>query len=580
MSGELKVRFGDFVLDSTAYRLERGGRRVPIERRPMDVLMFLVERAGRLVTREEIVERFWGADAPIDIDIALNSAIKKARQALRDRAGSPRYIETVQGMGYRFSADVQAIHPAVRAPGAPPMIAVLPFVNFGGGPGRDYVADGFTEEVAAALAQTDPAHLAVIGRTSAMSYKNTTKSLADIGRELNARYLVEGSIRAEGDHLRVTAMLIDAPEQRQIWAESFDSQPVSLLQLQRDVSRSVAEQIRITISPEAAAAVARRHSQNAAAYNLYLQGRHAWHQLTGPTNRRALECYARATALDPNYALAWSGISDAYSASVIKADARPQDVSERARAAAASAIAADPDLAESQTSLGLVEFWFNRNWRRAELAQRKAISLDASYGFAHLQLGIVLAYRGFHDEARDAMRRARELDPLWAMTHALSAHVEFVAGDYDRSLSLARQATAIHPGFWIAGFHLAQAYERLGELDTARAALGDEGATGRNSKMLSLRGYLLARSGEVERAREVLAALEAISRERYLPPYSMALVHAGLGETDAALHWLERALDARDVHLIFLTVDPKWDTLRGEGRFQALVDRCGFAAKM
>jgi tetratricopeptide (TPR) repeat protein len=346
------------------------------------------------------------------------------------------------------------------------------------------------------------------------------------------------------------------------------------------VSRSIAEQIRITISPKTTAALTRRHSQNAVAYDLYLQGRHAWHQLTAPTNRRALECYARATALDPNYALAWSGISDAYSASVINADAQPLEVFQRARDAAASAMAADPDLAESQTSLGLVEFWFNRNWRRAELAQRKAISLDASYGFAHLQLGIVLAYRGFHDEARDAMRRARELDPLWAMTHALSAHVEFVAGDYDRSLSLARQATAIHPGFWIAGFHLAQAYERLGELDTARAALGDEGATGRNSKMLSLRGYLLARSGEVERAREVLAALEAISRERYLPPYSMALVHAGLGETDAALHWLERALDARDVHLIFLTVDPKWDTLRGEGRFQALVDRCGFAAKM
>lgn len=579
MSGDMKVRFGEFVLDVPAYRLEREARRVRIEQRPMDVLIFLVERAGRLVSREEIVERFWGADAPIDIDIALNSAIKKVRQALRDPVGSPVYIETVQGKGYRFAAHVEAIPSASQPAAAPPMIAVLPFANFGGGSDREYVADGFTEEIAAALARTDPDRLAVIGRTSAMTYKGTVKSLADIGRELNARYLVEGSIRVEGDHWRVTATLVDASDQRRIWAGSFDGEAVSLLHLQRDVSRSIAEQIRLTISPDATAGLTRRHSQDTAAYDFYLQGRHAWHQLTGPTNRRALECYARATALDPRYALAWSGMSDAYSASVINADARPLDVWPRAREAAHNAMAADPDLAESQTSLGLVEFWFNWNWTRAELAHRRAISLDGSYGFAHLQLGIILAYRGRFDEAREAMRRARELDPLWAMTHALSAHVEFVAGDYDRSISYARQATAISPGFWIGQFHLAQACEQLGDARGASAALEDADTTGRNSKMLSLRGYLLATAGAVDQARSVLAALEAIGRECYVPPYSMALVHAGLNDADAALLWLERGLEARDVHLIFLAVDPKWGPLRHDRRFQRLIERCGFIGR-
>jgi Flp pilus assembly protein TadD len=192
-------------------------------------------------------------------------------------------------------------------------------------------------------------------------------------------------------------------------------------------------------------------------------------------------------------------------------------------------------------------------------------------------LGIVLAYLGRHDEAREAMRRARELEPFAAVEHALSAHVEFAARDFKSALQLARQATALDPQFWIGQFQLAQVYEQLGGHESMLRAVEITERFGRaNSKMISLRGYTLAKLGRTTEAREVLRTLETLGRERYVPQYAMALVHAGLGESDAAIQSLERGLQARDVNLVFLAVDPKWDAFRTEPRFLDLLNRCGF----
>jgi TolB-like protein/tetratricopeptide (TPR) repeat protein len=513
----------------------------------------------------------------VEVDVAINSAIRKVRQALRDPVERPTYVETVQGKGYRFVAEV--IPPTLEAAGDRDRvtIAVLPFVSLGGGPDREYIADGFTEDVIAALGHVDPERVTVIGRASVMSYKNSPKSPADIGRELNATCLLEGSIRAEADHWRLTASLIRLPEQVRSWSTSFDGRPESMLEWQRDLSETIASQIRVTLSPGRSAAPGRRHTRDPAAYDLYLQGRHAWHQLTPATNRRAVERYMRAVEIDPHYALAWSGIADAHAASAINADARPADVSTLARDAADRAVNSEPDLAEAQTSRGLVSYWFDWDWPSAEASQRKAIALDPNYGFAHLQLGVVLAYLGRIDEARAALHRARELDPLWSLTHALSAHVEYIAGDYEASLEFGRRSIAISPHSWIGYLHLAHAHERMGNAAAALQALQDveERAAG-NSKLLSLRGFILASMNRIDEARAVAHALEAIAAERYLPAYAVALVHAGLGDIEPALGWLDRAYAERDVHLIFLVVDRKWDGCAGDPRFQRLVERCGF----
>lgn len=581
MPGALTTfRFGEFELDTAAYTLRRNGQTVRLERRPMDLLILLVERRRELVSRTDIVERLWGPDVFVDAEMGVNTAIRKVRQALGDAPDAPAFVETVAGRGYRFIANVEmsgAVDVGDAPASGPLTLAVLPFENIGEVPEHQYLADGFTEEATTAVGQIDPERLCVIGRTSVRAYTRSTTPLAEIGRELGATYLVEGSIRAEGRRWRVTARLVRARDQVQIWSASFDSEPSSMLEFQRQLSTAIAEQIRLRLSPDRLSGLERRQSRNAEAYDLYLRGRHLWNQLTPQTNRAAVDHYVRATGLDASYSLAWAGLADAFAASPMNADSPPLDVWPRAREAAGHAVASGDEIAESHTCRAMVRYWLDWDWPAAEADYRTAIELDPAYALAHRMLGVLLATAGRHEEAAAYLKRARELDPLQPMMHALSAHVALLARDNQAGLEFARHATVVGPSFWIGFYQLAWAYERLGEVDLALKALGaaDASSAG-NSKMLSLRGYILATSGRRAEAEEVLRTLEAISRERYVPPYALALVHAGLGHDARALDWLQHAYDVRDVHLIWLPTDPKWDAFRALAPFARLVERCDF----
>lgn len=546
----------------------------------MDLLILLVERRRQLVTRNDMVQRLWGPDVFVDVETGLNTAVRKVRQALGDAPQNAAFVETVPSKGYRFIAQVELIEGAAVENRQQTTIAVLPFENLGN-PEREYLADGLTEETIAALGQIDPDHFFVIGRRSVMAYTSTSKTLAEIGRELSATYLVESSVQSEGGRVRITSKLIRARDQVQIWSESYDAEPSSMLIFQRELSTAIAEQVRRRLSPERLIALARRQTQYPAAYDHYLRGRHFWNQLKPATTRPALDCYARATEVDPEYALAWTGLADAYSTSPINGDARPQEMWPRARDAVAHAVRSEPELAEVQASVGFVNFFLEWDWLAAEAAFRKAIAIDPSYSLAHRLLGTVLSQSGRHEEANAALRRSRELDPLYAMNHSQSALVAFQAGDYPAAIQHGRHAVVIDPEFWISYFQLGQVYTQTGEADLALEVLAKAGRySGGNSKALALRGYLLAKIGRTQEAREVLNTLQTLAREKYVPPYAMALVCAGLSECDNALGWLDRAHDARDVHLLFLPVDPKWDSFRDDPRFVAILKRCGFLDSM
>jgi len=572
-------KFGEFRIEVGKRLLLRGGAPVALTPKAFDTLLHLIQNRQRVVEKDELMQAIW-PDTSVE-ENNLNQNISTLRRVLGETRGENRYIATTPGKGYRFIADVEgggALSVPVQAAPERVTLAVLPFENLSSDPEREYLADGLTEETIAALGQIDPEHLGVIGRTSVMIYKKTTKTLREIGSELVASYLVESTLRGEGGRFRVTSKLIRVKDQVQVWTASYDGEPASVLNFQRELSAAIAEQIRLRLSPERLNALARRQTRNAEAYDLYLRGLHYWHQLTPPTTRRAVECFSHATQLDPEYALAWSGLADANAASPINGDSPPLVMWPLAREAAARSVAAEPNLAEAQTSLGFVKFWFDWDWLMAEAAYRKAIELDPNYPMAHRMLGIVLAHMGRYAEARPEMARLRELDPLLAINHALSAQVAFAGREYAAALQFARHAIVVDPEFWIGLFQLGQAYEQSGESELALEALNKaERFSGGNSKAISLRGYLFAKLGRANEAREVLSTLEAIARERYVPPYAMALVHAGLGESELALEWLDRALAVRDVHLAFLPVDPKWDAFRGDPRFQALLKRCGFS---
>ena len=457
-------------------------------------------------------------------------------------------------------------------------IAVLPFDNLNRDAERDYLASGLTEDTIVSLGRIDPERVSVIGRTSINVYRGTTKSLAEIGRELGTDYLVESSLRAESSHLRITARLVRVRDQVQIWSDSFDRNTSSILGLQQEISSAIAEQVRTRLSPDRQRTLARQHTQNAEAYDFFLRGRHSLNQRTPEAIQRAIDAFQRATVADPTYALAWANLAMAYGSSPLNSDVDPRQVSAHVREAAVRAVAANPDLAEAQHALGHVKWAFEWDWPAAEAAFKRAIDLDPSYSLVHLILAHLLSQTGRHAEAEPFMRRARELDPLNPLSYALSSQVAFQARDYGGALQHANRAIALDQEFWIGHQMRGQALEELGDHDLALKALATAARlSGQNSKPISLTGYILGRSGRTAEARDLLGALEIASRQRYVPPYALALVHAGLGDADAAFEWLDRAYAARDVHLMFLTVDVKWDRYRADPRFGDLLARCGFA---
>jgi DNA-binding winged helix-turn-helix (wHTH) protein/tetratricopeptide (TPR) repeat protein len=571
--------FGDFRIDTGKRLLLRAGDHVPLTPKVFDTLLLLVAHQGQVLDKQELMSAIW-PDTAVE-ENNLNQNISTLRRIFGETRGQNRYIATIPGTGYCFTAEVRTFK--VATPQETPIhirIGVLPFENLGAGPEREYLADGLTEETIATIGQIDPEHFSVIGRTSVMRYKGTTRTLAEIGRELDASYLIESSLRAEGGRLRITSKLIRVHDQLQIWSASYDSEPSSLLTFQRELSIAIAEQVRLRLSPVRLTALVNRQTQNPEAYDLYLHGRYFWNQLTGQTTRRAIEYFTHATTLDAGYALAWAGLTDCYTSAPVHGDAPPLVIMQNARDAIANAVAAEPNLAEVQTALGNFNFWLGWDWSAAEVAYRRAITLDPNLPLAHRMLGVVLSHSCRHGEAYASMQRARELDPLYVMHQSLSSHIAFDARDFPTALHFARQALVVDPEFWIAQLHLAQVAVELGDYDLALDALNKAGRlSAGNSKALSLRGYIFGITGRTAESLEVLQTLEAVARERFVPPYAIALIHAGLGHTDLALDWLARAFDSHDVHLVFLTVDPKWDFFRNEPRFMAVLKRCGFTER-
>ncbi|MDE2273924.1 MAG: winged helix-turn-helix domain-containing protein [Gammaproteobacteria bacterium] len=576
------LRFGEFELDRRAFQLRGAGQAVHLERIPLDILFLLVERCGDLVTREEINEKIWGRNRLIDTSNSINTAIRKIRQALGDDLHAPRFVETVTGKGYRFLPSVAAVDTAETSVNTAAlqarrvMLAVLPFLNLSNDPAQEYFSDGLTEETIANFGQLGSDQLGIIARTSAMAYKGTSKNIADIGRELGVDFALEGSVRRDHNRVRISAQLIRTSDQTHVWAQQYDRDVQDLLELQCELGRAIASQVEIKLAPHVLSLTGQASTVNQVAYDRYLRGRFHLSKLTRPHLERAIEYFREAAQIDPQMAVTYAGIADAQAILPITSEAVPEEVFPLAEQAARKALEIDGRLAEAHCALASLNFWYKWDWTASETHSREAIACNPSHARAHMFYAHLLSNIGRHSEAIAEIEIARQFDPYSPIINTHCAQFRYHAGRYAEAIPILERTLELAPDFWVAYIVLAKTYQQLGRLIEARtAAEKGVGASVGNTEALSLLGYAEGVAGRQKQAQRVLAELQQASAQRYVPPYNFAVVYLGLGDRHRALEWLEKAYVNRDVHMVFLAVEPKWRRLRDEPRFFELLRRVG-----
>ncbi len=564
------VRFGVFEFDPEARELRRQGLKVKLHGQPVQVLELLLRRPGRVVTREELRENLWPEQTFVDFEHGLNAAIQRLREALEDSPNTPHFVETLPRRGYRF------IYPLGRpAQGEITSIAVLPLKNLSGDPAQEYFADGMTEALTTELGKISA--LRVISRQSVMRYKDTEKSLPQIARELNVDAVVEGSALHEGGRVRISTHLIQAVPERHLWAESHERELSSILVLQGEVARAIAEEIKITLTPDEEARLASTRSVNPEAYEAYLKGGY-FQKPTEESLKKSIEYFQQAIRLDPNYAPAYNGLSRSHYLLATFILASDKEHYPKARKAALKALEVDDTLAEAHAALGLVKYEFDWDWTGAAREFRRAIELDPNSGVAHFCYATYLCLRGRMEEAIAETERARALDPLSLTTCLGVGWVLYHAHQYDQAIAGFQRTLELDPDFPPAHMGIGLAYVQKRMYEEAIAELQEAvalGAVGGPSVYTAMLAYAYAVSGRKTEARKILNELKQQMKQRRVSPFNIAEIHTGLGEKGRAFEWLEKAYEERDEDLVYIR-EPILDPLRSDPRFQSLLRRMNF----
>jgi TolB-like protein/DNA-binding winged helix-turn-helix (wHTH) protein/Tfp pilus assembly protein PilF len=631
------VRFGDdFELDFGAGLLRRSGRILKLERIPLEVLLYLVQQRGELVTREQLVEKVWGKNVYLDTDNSINGAIRKIRQALKDDSEQPRFIQTITGKGYRLIAPV--VDPAVVNPGAEPkpaiaapqsssredsaagfsrgrlvgisilatvivliaawvvyvrwfefrvrslgsggrtMLAVLPFENLTGDASQEYFSDGMTEEMITELGSMDPEHMGVIARTSVMHYKHSPEQLQQIAHELGVQYVLEGSVRRDADKVRITAQLIQMSDQTHLLARNYDRETKDLLVLESEIAREISGEIQTVLGqrkPIAPALQPTLSPQGYEAYNLYLKGQYFWNKRTMEGFQEAIGYFQQATVKDPGYARAYAGLAGVYALIGGYSGAPTPQFMPQARAAALRALQLDDNLPEAHAALALIVQNYDYDWQTAEKEFKRAIELNPNYATGHHWYAEHLAWEGRFEEAVRESERARQLDPLSLIIASDHAAILLYSRQYDRAITQFSAVREMDPNFPRASL-IFGAYVQKGMFAEAQAVIESEFTTG-SSWQLAYLGYIYGRTGKRVQAEGELRKLLDLNRRQALNPMVIVPAYLGMGNNDQAMAWLEKAYAVHSNSLTALKVEPIYDPLRGDPRFQNLLRRVGLA---
>jgi len=565
------VRFASFELDCRSRELREGTRRVRLQDQPFEILRLMLDRPGDVVTRDELRQRLWPDGTFVDFEHSLNAAIKRLRAALGDEADQPRFVETVPRRGYRFIARLE--HGVAGASGAaPPRLVVLPFANLSDDSNQEYFADGLTEELIAQLGPLCRGKVGVIARWSSMVFKGSLQRAREIGEALRVDYLLEGSARRDGPRMRITARLVEASSESDVWSETYERKAGDWLAVQADVAGRVARSLIKELVPDVPRV--RTAEEQPAAYQAYLRGRYHWAKPGDVGLPDALRNFEEAVRMAPDFAAAYGALGRVKVGSAEYYHALPRVALVAARAAATRALEIDTTVSEAHAVLGDTQRMLDMDWAGAEAAYVQALALNPSSENASRSYGVLLTLRSRPEEAVWQVDHACELDPLCLVANTTAAWARYATGRIDAAISRCRHTLDLDPKFGPALRMLGAAYLRDGQMAAARKVLEAAVAADPDDPLrLAWLAHVKAVSGAGDEALDLVERARALESVRYVAPYHLALAYVGLGDRDEAFACLDRAWLDRDPALAGVVIEPLFDPIRDDPRYPELLAR-------
>ena len=603
--------FGRFRLNTAERVLLREGELVALTPKVFDILLTLVENCGQVVSKEDLMKRVWPDTFVEEGNLTQN--ISLLRKALGESPGGVQFIETVPRRGYRFVAEtselgnnhVSAIAsrgvpsgeiPAVQVPAgvvAAPRsrrtpafvvaaglviaaiigvmyftskagstapissIAVLPFVDESADPDAEYINDKIAESLINSLSKLP--QLRVVPRSVVADYKGKNLDPRKIGEELNVRAVVTGRLRRHGDIISIQADLIDLQNVAQLWGQHYDHKVSDALLVQDDISRDIFENLRLKLNVE--------EKKQLEAYGLYLKGRNAWNKRTGDALLQAIDFFNQAIEIDPDHTAAYAGLADCYNMLVVYGRLQPKEGFPKAKDAAAKALEIDESSAEAHSSMAFIKFRWDWDRTATEREFQTAIKLKPAYAPAHQWYSSYLVAVERFDEAIAEAKRTEELEPLSFVASSHLGWIYYLSGRNDEAIEQCRKILELDPSSFPARRYLGLAYEAKGMYPEAIAEFQTGVKLSGSPLMLALLGHAYAVAGKRAEAHQVLNDLQQLQEQRYVSPYTVAAIYAGLNDQQEAFKWLDKAVEERDIWLMNLKVDPVFSKLRSQRKF-------------
>jgi DNA-binding winged helix-turn-helix (wHTH) protein/tetratricopeptide (TPR) repeat protein len=568
-------RFGPFLLDPDRRQLERSGARVALTSKVFDLLALLVQNAGRVLTKDELISSLWPDTIVEESNLTQNIAV--LRKALGPPAGdsSSPYIETIARVGYLFTGEVRRHHPHRDEQRSSPdqrlTLAILPFQYYGGTESDIYLGVGIADALITRLSRIR--NILVRPTNNVIRYTEISNALV-AGRELRVDNLLHGAIYSAGGKMRVTAQLIDVTHEETLWAGQYDLSGGDVIMVQDKITELVTNELPIVTTVKERRQALKGQTASAEACREYMKGRYFWNKRTEDGFKSAIECFNRAIDIDPLYAQAYVGLADSYKLLNGYGAMSSKDAVPKARAAVMKALEIDDTLAEAHAAMGQIKLTHDYDLQGAEKEIKRAIELNSNYATAQHWHAIVLRMAGRFDEALEAAAKAHALDPLSQIIGVMYALNYFHAGRVEEAIEQCHKALELNESFYVGYAILGLIHGKLGLFDEAvnyyKKAVSPRGF---NWEVIAIRGYMYGRAGKVTQAREILNELEEGSKKSHVPPICMAYVYMGLGENDKAFEWLEKAYEDRAGDLMQIRITYLYDSLRSDPRFQDLERR-------